>query len=93
MAVNFYEVPDEYSSAFSPLVYRLSGIAVGETVEVAVARSEQEVMASPPADFVMEAGDLLYLFGKTDKLFAVKPVICAAPATPAAATAQEASRA
>ena len=60
---------------------------------VAVARSEQEVMASPPADFVMEAGDLLYLFGKTDKLFAVKPVICAAPATPAAATAQEASRA
>ena len=60
---------------------------------VAVARSEQEVMASPPADFVMEAGDLLYLFGKTDKLFAVKPVICAAPAIPAAATAQEASRA
>ena len=43
---------------------------------VAVARSEQEVVASPPADFVMEAGDLLYLFGKTDKLFAVKPVIC-----------------
>ena len=57
---------------------------------VAVARSEQEVVASPPADFVMEAGDLLYLFGKTDKLFAVKPVICAAPATPATATAQEA---
>ena len=56
---------------------------------VAVARSEQEVVASPPADFVMEAGDLLYLFGKTDKLFAVKPVICAAPATPATATAQE----
>ena len=59
---------------------------------VAVARSEQEVVASPPADFVMEAGDLLYLFGKTDKLFAVKPVICAAPATPAA-TAQEAHQA
>ena len=60
---------------------------------VAVARSEQEVVASPPADFVMEAGDLLYLFGKTDKLFAVKPVICAAPATPATATAQEAHQA
>ena len=42
MAVNFYEVPDEYSSVFSPLVYRLSGIAAGETVEVAVARSGDE---------------------------------------------------
>ena len=56
---------------------------------VAVARGEQDVIASPPADFVMEAGDLLYLFGKTDKLFAVKPVICAAPADPGAAGAQK----
>ena len=56
---------------------------------VAVARGEQDVIASPPADFVMEAGDLLYLFGKTNKLFAVKPVICAAPADPGAAGAQK----
>lgn len=60
---------------------------------VAVARGEQDVLASPSADFVMEAGDLLYLFGKTDRLFAVKPVICAAPAVAAGADGAGSSRA
>lgn len=59
---------------------------------VAIHRHE-EVEASPGPETRFEPGDIVYLFGKTDKLYAVKPLFSgplkenatAAKSTPATA--------
>lgn len=45
----------------------------GVTV-VAANRAGQDI-ASPDGDFVLTPGDILYVFGDTDKLYAIKPVL------------------
>lgn len=44
-------------------------------VTLVAAHREGETIASPGPDFVMRAGDLLYFFGKTDKLLGLPPVL------------------
>ncbi|HJA79989.1 MAG TPA: cation:proton antiporter [Candidatus Desulfovibrio intestinavium] len=44
-------------------------------VTLVAAHRDRETIASPGPEFVMRAGDLLYFFGKTDKLLGLPPVL------------------
>lgn len=65
-------------------------------VTLVAAHRDRETIASPGPDFVMRAGDLLYFFGKTDKLLGLPPVLSCPQATesrPAEDTAAAGNRA
>ena len=44
-------------------------------VTLVAALRQSEIIASPGPDFVMLPGDLLYFFGKTDKLLGLPPLL------------------
>lgn len=44
-------------------------------VTLVAAHRDKETIASPGPEFIMRAGDLLYFFGKTDKLLGLPPVL------------------
>lgn len=44
-------------------------------VTLVAAHRDKETIASPGPEFVMRAGDLLYFFGKTDKLLGLPPLL------------------
>lgn len=44
-------------------------------VTLVAAHRNKETIASPGPEFIMRAGDLLYFFGKTDKLLGLPPVL------------------
>ena len=44
-------------------------------VTLVAAHRDKETIASPGPEFIMRAGDLLYFFGRTDKLLGLPPVL------------------